>query len=97
MDRFPNPAEDEIPTEGPQDDLDEARVLLDQAHDSSEYEIGSAYALKAIAHVMLWNAERHRDVLRQVADAARLAKEWRESQPPPPPPMPAYPIPYPGF
>lgn len=78
------------------DDLDLAEALLVEWVDGAvDYEQGSAFALKAIAHTLLWNAKQHREMLRIQAAAAHAAEEWRKAQPPPPPPMPIHP--YQGF
>jgi hypothetical protein len=77
------------------DDLDLAEALIEETNMAVDYEQGSAFALKAIAHTLLWNAKQHREMLRIQAAAARAAEEWRKAQPPPPPPMPIHP--YQGF
>jgi hypothetical protein len=80
-----------------EDDLDRARKLLDVLDDAESDDQGVSYSLKAIAHVMLWQAEQQREWQREQAKAIQLAKEWRESQPPPPPPVPFFPPAHPSF
>lgn len=94
MSRFPDPVENEIT--GPLDDLDQAHFLLVALADAESDEQGVSYSLKAIAHVLLWQATQQREWQRQQIAAARAAEAWRAAQPPPPPP-PSMPPLYQGF
>ena len=63
------------------DDLDVARKLLDT--DVATYDEGVAYGIRAIAHVLLWNAERQRDYQRAMIESQRQQAQRLANMPPP--------------